>query len=122
MKNHNLLIWGVFLFFFEIFYIKIANHYNIIDKPNERSLHSKVTIRGGGVVYWVAGLIYFNYSGFSFPYFFLGFTFLVIISFIDDIVTLSNRYRLFIQFGAFVYCSMKSHCMLITPIIGFYLL
>ncbi|GGD64488.1 UDP-GlcNAc--UDP-phosphate GlcNAc-1-phosphate transferase [Emticicia aquatilis] len=103
MKNYSLLIWGAFLFIFEILYIKIANYFNIIDKPNERSLHSKVTIRGGGIVYWIAGLIYFYYySDYSYPYFFLGFTCLVIISFIDDIVTVPNRYRLFTQFGALV--------------------
>ena len=39
----------VLLFLAELFYFKIADRCNIIDKPNERSSHTKVTLRGGGV-------------------------------------------------------------------------
>ena len=38
----------VLLFLAELFYFRVADRYNIIDKPNERSSHTKVTLRGGG--------------------------------------------------------------------------
>ena len=33
----------------EIVYFRIADKYNIIDKPNERSSHSTIVLRGGGI-------------------------------------------------------------------------
>jgi len=42
-----------------LFYFKLADKFNIIDKPNERSSHNYITIRGGGIVFWLAGVIYF---------------------------------------------------------------
>lgn len=39
-------------------YFKIASQFGIIDKPNNRSSHKKVTIRGGGIVFPVALLLY----------------------------------------------------------------
>jgi UDP-GlcNAc:undecaprenyl-phosphate/decaprenyl-phosphate GlcNAc-1-phosphate transferase len=88
------------LFLAEIFYFQIADYYNIIDKPNKRSSHTEITIRGGGIIFWVAAMIYFVYSSFDYSYFFIGLTLVTIISFIDDIFTLSNRYRLPFQFLA----------------------
>lgn len=58
------LLITILLFLTEIFYFRIANHFNIIDKPNERSLHSTITNWGGGIVFWVAGLVYFIYLDF----------------------------------------------------------
>jgi len=58
------LIVLVLLFAAELFYFRIADRFNIIDKPNERSSHNYITIRGGGVIWWVAALLYllFNLS------------------------------------------------------------
>jgi UDP-N-acetylmuramyl pentapeptide phosphotransferase/UDP-N-acetylglucosamine-1-phosphate transferase len=52
----------VLLFIAELFYFRIADKFNIIDKPNERSSHNYITIRGGGVIYWVAALLYLIYN------------------------------------------------------------
>lgn len=75
----------VFLFIVEIFYLKIANKFDIIDKPNERSSHNIITIRGAGIIFYVASSVYFVYSGYQYPWFFLGLTLLTYISFLDDI-------------------------------------
>lgn len=88
------------LFIAELVYFKIADKYNIIDKPNERSSHTQVTLRGGGVVFYFAVLAYFIYSGFQYPYFMLGLTAITLISFLDDIFTLSNKIRLLIHLGS----------------------
>ena len=97
-SNVILLIVASILFATEIGYFRLANKFNIIDKPNERSLHSEITIRGGGIIFVIAALIYFIDSGFQYPLFFLGLTIVSTVSFLDDIFTLSNRYRLLFQF------------------------
>lgn len=91
---------AVLLFVIELMYFRVAKHYNIIDKPNERSLHSNITIRGGGIIYWIAYFIGFIKYQFTYYYFFIGFTALVFISLLDDILTLPSRYRLWIQIMA----------------------
>lgn len=87
----------VLLFIIELVFFRVAKHYNIIDKPNDRSLHSNITIRGGGIIYWIAYFIGFIKYQFAYYYFFIGFTMLVLISLLDDILTLHSRYRLWIQ-------------------------
>ena len=90
----------IFLFIIEIIFFRIAIHYNIIDKPNNRSSHTEITIRGGGIIFWMSTFIYFIYSNYDYTYFFIGLSLVTIISFLDDIFTLSNRYRLPFQFLA----------------------
>ncbi|MDM1466520.1 glycosyltransferase family 4 protein [Myroides odoratimimus] len=85
------------LFIGELVYFKIADKYNIIDKPNERSSHTQITLRGGGVVFYFGALAYFIYSGFEYPYFIIGLTAITLISFLDDIFTLSNKIRLLVH-------------------------
>lgn len=84
----------------ELLYFKVADKYNIIDKPNLRSSHTEVTLRGGGVIFYFGALAYFFYSGFNYPWFFLGLTLMTVISFLDDILTLSNKVRLLFHFGS----------------------
>jgi len=86
------------LFIIELLYFKVADRLNIIDKPNERSSHSSITLRGGGIVFYFGALIYFIYSGFEYPWFFLGLTLMTLVSFLDDVFTLSNKIRLLIHF------------------------
>ncbi len=88
------------LFILELLYFKVADKFNIIDKPNERSSHDTITLRGGGIIFYFAALIYFIQSGFQYPWFFLGLSLMTIISFLDDIFTLSNKLRLFIHFAS----------------------
>lgn len=88
------------LFILEILYFKLADHFNIIDKPNERSSHSTITLRGGGIVFYFAALSFFIISDFQYPWFFLGLTLMTLISFLDDIFTLSNKIRLIVHFSS----------------------
>jgi len=92
------LIIFIILFVLELVYFKVADRYNIIDKPNERSSHTQITLRGGGIIFYLAALLYFIWSGFQYPWFFLGLTMMTIVSFADDIMTLSNRIRLLVHF------------------------
>lgn len=90
----------IILFAVELAYFRIADRFNIIDRPNERSSHSTVTLRGGGIIFYVAVLLYFVLAGFPYPWFFLGLTLMTTISFLDDVFTLSNKLRLLIHFSS----------------------
>lgn len=82
-----------------ILYFKIADHYNIIDKPNERSSHTEVTIRGGGVIFLFAALCgLFLRSDLWLSIF--GMLIIGIISFIDDRITLPNKIRIIFHLTA----------------------
>ena len=89
-----LIIFAI-LFIAELLYFRIADNFNIIDKPNERSSHNYITIRGGGVIYWVAALLYlvFNFSTDG-VLFFVGVSLIAGVSFWDDVQNLGQRVRL----------------------------
>lgn len=94
-----LLIFGLLVF--SIFaYFKIADYYNIIDKPNDRSSHKYITLRGGGIIFYIGALLYFLFYGFSYPLFALGLTLIAIISFLDDIKTINLKVRILVHFTA----------------------
>ena len=101
------LIVTVFLFAFEIIYFRIADKYNIIDKPNERSSHTSVTLRGGGILFWVGVLFYFLMSGWHYPWFFAGLTLVAAISFADDVKLQSPIVRLVLQFIGLLLMSIQ---------------
>jgi len=98
MNSMTYIFVLIILFVLELLYFSIADRFNIIDKPNERSSHSAITLRGGGVIFYFGALIYFIVSGFQYPWFFLGLTLMTLVSFLDDIFTLSNKIRLLIHF------------------------
>jgi UDP-N-acetylmuramyl pentapeptide phosphotransferase/UDP-N-acetylglucosamine-1-phosphate transferase len=83
-----------------LLYFKLANKFNIIDKPNERSSHTEVTLRGGGIIFWFAALLYFFQHIQSNFFFFTGITLVSLVSFWDDIQSLSNKIRITIHFVA----------------------
>jgi UDP-N-acetylmuramyl pentapeptide phosphotransferase/UDP-N-acetylglucosamine-1-phosphate transferase len=84
---HYIIITLV-LFSLELIYFRIADKYNIIDKPNHRSSHSRITLRGGGIIFPIAILMAFllGYVGWTVT---LAVILVAIVSFIDDIKPLS---------------------------------
>lgn len=94
------LILFVVLLFVELAYFKIADHFNIIDKPNERSSHTRITLRGGGIIFYFGALAYFILCGWNDPWFFLGLTLISVISFVDDVHSVSQGVRLVFHFAA----------------------
>ena len=96
----NNIFLCVILFLCEIIYFRIADRFNIIDKPNQRSSHTCITIRGGGIIFFLGMMVYAIWSGFSYPWFLLGLSMISVISFIDDIAELSPKARLVVQFTA----------------------
>ena len=90
----------ILLLIAELLYFRIADKCNIIDKPNERSSHSTIVLRGGGIIFLIGVWIWSAFFGFQYPWFLLGLTLVASISFVDDIHSLPDSVRLVAQFAA----------------------
>ncbi len=94
------LIIFVLLVAVELLYFRIADRLNIIDKPNERSSHKTIVLRGGGIIFvfgaWFGALFF----GLQYPWFLAGLTIIAMISFWDDVRSLPDSVRLVVQFLA----------------------
>lgn len=88
----------ILLVVIELAYFRIADKFNIIDKPNLRSSHTSITLRGGGIIFLIGMWIYCVFFGFNYPWFMLGLTFIAGVSFIDDVHSVKNSIRLIIHF------------------------
>lgn len=84
----------------ELIYFRIADMYNIIDKPNERSSHSTIVLRGGGIIFLIGAWVWSAFYGFDYPWFLAGLTLVAGVSFVDDIRSLPDSVRLLAQFAA----------------------
>ena len=90
----------VLLFLTELFYFRVADKFNIIDQPNERSSHSRITLRGGGIIFYFGALAYFLTNDWEYPWFILALSLITFISFVDDIRSTSQGLRLVFHFSA----------------------
>ena len=98
----------VILLAIELIYFRVADRFNVIDKPNERSSHSSIVLRGGGIIFplslWIWSVIGILYGNLAFsdcyPFFLISATLAAGISFVDDIRSLPDSVRLVGQFVA----------------------
>ena len=89
----------------ELAYFKIADKCNIIDKPNERSSHSTIVLRGGGIIFAISIIVWMIWqmvqgewltvNGY-FP-FVIGLVLVAGVSFVDDIHSLPDSLRMIVQ-------------------------
>ena len=92
----------------ELVYFKIADKFNIIDKPNERSSHSSIVLRGGGIIFAISIFVWMLWKmlngewGIVNDYlpFIVGLFLIAGLSFVDDIHSLPDSVRLVVQFTA----------------------
>lgn len=104
----------------ELIYFKIADKYNIIDKPNSRSSHTAVTLRGGGILFPIALITayFLRYVSLEIT---VAVALVAIISFIDDVKPLSQFPRFLshiIAVGLVFYdLNMFSQALWLIPII-----
>uniref|UniRef100_UPI0040483BAB MraY family glycosyltransferase n=1 Tax=Algoriphagus sp. TaxID=1872435 RepID=UPI0040483BAB len=80
-----------------LFYLKLAVQFKIIDRPNQRSSHSHITVRGGGIIFPIAILLQAMLGHFEYPLFIAGLLLISTVSFYDDIRPLSNKIRFLIH-------------------------
>ena len=99
-----LLVIGVALLIVELLYFKLAKHFGIVDRPSARGSSTRVTLRGGGIIFYL-GVVAYLLTGRSMYYiwFFLGLTAIAIVSFIDDLHSLKPKLRLLVHFLAMVF-------------------
>lgn len=90
----------IILLALEVVYFRIADRCNIIDKPNERSSHSTIVLRGGGIIFMLGLWIWAAFYGFGYPWFVVAVTLIAGVSFVDDIMSLPDSVRLVAQFVA----------------------
>lgn len=96
----------VLLVLAELFYFKVADKFNIIDKPNERSSHSSIVLRGGGVIFSLSMIVWAVWMAvqgngqvvISYLPFLVGLLLVAGVSFWDDVKSLPDSVRLVVQF------------------------
>jgi UDP-GlcNAc:undecaprenyl-phosphate/decaprenyl-phosphate GlcNAc-1-phosphate transferase len=91
----DFLIYLAISFFLLEVYFKVAERFGIMDKPNERSSHQEMTLRGAGILFGVGSLVFVPIS-----YFWLGLLIIIVVSFYDDVRPLPPKVRMAIQFVA----------------------
>lgn len=94
------IIIFVLLLIAELVYFRIADKCNIIDKPNERSSHTSIVLRGGGIIFLIGAWVWSAIFGFPYPWFLAGLTLIAGVSFVDDIRSLPDSVRLVAQFAS----------------------
>ena len=102
------IIIAVLLLAAELIYFRIADMCNIIDKPNERSSHSTIVLRGGGVIFAISMVIWLilqmvNGEWFmvkDYLPFMVGLLMVAGISFVDDIHSLPDSLRMVVQIAS----------------------
>lgn len=100
------LIIAAILVAAELVYFKIADRCNIIDKPNERSSHSTIVLRGGGVIFtlsmivWAVMMMVQGKDILPYLPFLCGLLLIAGVSFWDDVRSLPDSVRLVAQFTA----------------------
>ena len=102
------LIIAVLLLAAELIYFRIADKCDIIDKPNERSSHSTIVLRGGGIIFAISILVWMIWQMVQGEWctvqdylpFLIGLMLIAGVSFIDDVHSLPDSVRLVAQFTA----------------------
>ena len=96
---------AVILLIAELVYFRIADKCNIIDKPNERSSHSTIVLRGGGIIFAISILVWMVLQMVHGEWFMVkdylpfvvGLVLICGISFWDDVKSLPDSLRMCVQ-------------------------
>lgn len=81
-------------------YFLLAKKFNIVDRPNHRSSHTEVTVRGGGIIFPIAIILWWLINDFLHTWMVIGMVWIAAISLMDDLFTLSRKLRFGVQFLA----------------------
>lgn len=102
MNNIYYVLFFAALVVLELLYFRIARFYKILDHPNNRSLHEQPTIRGGGIIFYLAAALFYAITLRPSPLFMVALTIVSLVGFADDVRSLSSFIRLLVQLLAFV--------------------
>ena len=115
MNMVEYIIIGAILLLFELAYMKAAVKFRIFDIPHHHSSHTGVVVRGGGIVFYMAFLLWALVYGFPSDGRLIGLTILAAVSFADDIHSISPKVRLVCHFIAIVLMFYHSGLIQISP-------
>lgn len=79
-------------------YFLLAKKLNIVDRPNHRSSHTEVTVRGGGIIFPIAIILWWLVNDFLHTWMVIGMIWIAAISLMDDLFTISRKLRFGVQF------------------------
>ena len=103
---------GMLLFAAEEIYFRTADKGNIRDRPNKRSSHTRITLRGGGISFWLGVLLSFLFHPSQWSddgCFFAGLTLISAISFGDDVRGVRQLPRLVVHLAAMLLLFAQWH-------------
>lgn len=80
-----------------LIYYRLAKRFGIVDKPNQRSSHTKVTVRGGGILFPAAVVFWWVNYDFQNTWMVIGIFWISAVSLLDDMYTISRKIRFAIQ-------------------------
>ena len=113
---YTYIIIAIILLVAELIYFRIADKCNIIDKPNERSSHCTIVLRGGGIIFslsmivWAVLMVIQGNDITPYLPFLCGLVLICGVSFWDDVKSLPDSVRLvaqFISMGIAAWCMIR---------------
>lgn len=93
----ELLIYSFILILLINVYFRLAERFGVVDRPNNRSSHNRVVLRGGGIIFPAGITLWFLWSGFQYPWFYTGLMIISLSSFLDDLSGVRFWIRLLMQ-------------------------
>lgn len=132
------IIIFLLLLILELIYFKVADKCNIIDKPNERSSHSTIVLRGGGVIFPLSMIIWAIivmvqevpgiHTVLEYLPFLCGLVLIAGVSFWDDVRSLPDSVRMCVQilstllmfWSIGLYTAFDSWVWMVVPIALFF--
>lgn len=106
------IVEALLLLVAELVYFKVADKYNIIDKPNLRGSSDRITLRGGGIIFPIAIILYYIIFGLTNVWLLAGLIIISSVSFIDDVRGVPSGIRfachilavmaIFLQWGDYI--------------------
>ena len=111
MNSVHYLISAFLLIAASLLYFKVARKFNIVDVPNHRTMHEGATIRGGGIVIFIAIALFSFLMDDPGLYFITGIVLLGIIGFMDDIFDLPGRVRFPLQVLSIIFLMAETNLL-----------
>ena len=108
---------GIILLALEYTYLILAKRLRIVDRPHHQSSHTGVVVRGGGIVFYAAYVLWFVLAGLQYPMIFAGLSIIAMTSFADDIHSISPKVRMVLQFIALMVMLYETR-VFSFPIVG----
>ncbi len=116
--QYEYILIAAALFIIILVYFKVADRFNIIDKPNERSSHVTPTIRGGGVIFPLSILLLACINYLYFPLLTIAVLLSGVVSFIDDVRDMPRWLRFGVHIIAASLILYEANVMLMAPVIA----